>query len=149
MILNLPNQNLVSLVRELCKLPRETEWVEFKENNANPQAIGEYMSALANSATLAGKARAYLVWGVEDTNHAIVGTHFSPSRAKKGNEELENWLVRLLEPRINFHFFELSVDEQPVVLLEISGAVHQPVRFQGQAFIRIGSYTNSLKSSYR
>lgn len=144
MILNLPNQNLVSLVRELCKLPRETEWVEFKENNANPQAIGEYMSALANSATLAGKARAYLVWGVEDTNHAIVGTHFSPSRAKKGNEELENWLVRLLEPRINFHFFELSVDEQPVVLLEISGAVHQPVRFQGQAFIRIGSYKKKL-----
>ena len=59
-----PAEYLVSLVRELCKLPQETEWVEFKVNDAEPQAIGEYLSALANSAALAGKAFAYLVWGV-------------------------------------------------------------------------------------
>ena len=43
---------LTSLVRELCAQPRETEWVEFKENDAEPQAIGEYVSALANAAAL-------------------------------------------------------------------------------------------------
>jgi ATP-dependent DNA helicase RecG len=52
---------LVGLVRELCKLPQETEWVEFKENDAEPQQIGEYLSALANSAALTGKAFAYWV----------------------------------------------------------------------------------------
>ena len=52
------------LVRELCKLPRETEWVEFKRNEAEPQRIGEYLSGLANAAALAGKAWAYIVWGV-------------------------------------------------------------------------------------
>ena len=41
---------LVGLVRELCNLPHETEWVEFKVNHRNPQAIGEYVSALSNSA---------------------------------------------------------------------------------------------------
>ena len=46
---------LASLLRELCKLPRETEWVEFKVNNAEPQEIGEYISALANSAALVGQ----------------------------------------------------------------------------------------------
>lgn len=46
---------LVSLVHELCKLPQETEWVEFKENKADPQDIGEYLSALANSAALEAK----------------------------------------------------------------------------------------------
>jgi hypothetical protein len=35
---------LQGLVRELCKLPRETEWLEFKANNDNPQEIGEYIS---------------------------------------------------------------------------------------------------------
>ena len=35
------------LVRELCNLPAETELVEFKRNNSNPQEIGEYISALA------------------------------------------------------------------------------------------------------
>jgi predicted HTH transcriptional regulator len=50
----------VSLVNELRALPRETEWVEFKVNDAEQQAIGEYISALANAAALVGKAFAYL-----------------------------------------------------------------------------------------
>lgn len=41
-----------SLVRELAKLPDETEWVEFKCNNKQPQIIGEYISALSNSVAL-------------------------------------------------------------------------------------------------
>ena len=61
-----PADYLVSLVHELCALPRETEWVEFKVNDAEPQAIGELISALANAAALVGKAFAYLVWGVRD-----------------------------------------------------------------------------------
>ena len=36
---------LQSLVRELAKLSDETEWVEFKCNNKQPQMIGEYISA--------------------------------------------------------------------------------------------------------
>ncbi len=35
------------LINELTTLPKETEWVEFKVNNANPQEIGEYISALS------------------------------------------------------------------------------------------------------
>lgn len=146
MIFNLPNQHLVSLVRELARLPKETEWVEFKVNNDDPKEIGEYLSALANAATLAGKAKAYMVWGIEDTGHTIVGTQFFPSTAKQGNEDLENWLLRLLEPRINFQFFELTIDDVPIVLLEISSATKQPVRFQGQEFIRVGSYKQPLKN---
>ncbi|RKI05073.1 RNA-binding domain-containing protein [Corallococcus sp. AB038B] len=63
---------LVGLVRELCKLPHETEWVELKENSAEPHLIGKYLSALANAAALKGKAFAYLLWGVRDSDHAIV-----------------------------------------------------------------------------
>lgn len=48
------NDYLTGLVRELCKLPRETGWVEFKENSGEPKLIGEYLSALANSAALEG-----------------------------------------------------------------------------------------------
>jgi len=136
---------LVSLVRELCKLPKETEWVEFKVDNDNPQEIGEYLSALANSAALAGKAFAYLIWGVEDETHQVVGARFSSSASKIGNEELENWLLRLLSPKIHFRFFEFAVDERLVVLLEIERAFRHPVQFQGNEFIRIGSYKKRLK----
>lgn len=42
-------EELIKLVDELCTMPRETEWVEFKENYYDPQEIGEYISALSNS----------------------------------------------------------------------------------------------------
>lgn len=67
---------LRSLVRELTRLPDETEWVEFKCNNKQPQMIGEYISALSNAAALCERPKAYLVWGVDDKTHKIVGTEF-------------------------------------------------------------------------
>ncbi|MDP2793059.1 MAG: hypothetical protein Q8O25_03090 [Sulfurisoma sp.] len=39
----------------------------------------------------------------------------------------------------------MTVDELPVVLLEIERAFRQPVQFQGQEFIRVGSYKKRLK----
>src|SRR3989338_11426563 len=112
-----PVEYLVSLVRELCKLPQETEWAEFKVSDAEPQQIGEYLSALANSAALAVKAFAYLVWGVSDGEHAVVGTKFSPATAKVGNEELESWLLRSLAPKIHFRFFDVLLNSLPLVVL--------------------------------
>ena len=103
------NQYLKSLVSELTLLSNETEWVEFKVNNKEPQLIGEYISALSNSAALEGKKYAYLLWGVDDNTHEIIGTNFEPKKLKKGNEELENWLYRLISPKINFKFYVSSL----------------------------------------
>ena len=100
---------LISLLSELRKLPTETEWLEFKHQNDTPEEIGEYLSALANSAALTGKITAYMFWGIDDITHDIIGTRFSPPAKKVGNEELESWLLRLLSPKINFHFYELLV----------------------------------------
>jgi len=136
---------LNGLLRELTALPNETEWVEFKQNNKNPEQIGEYISALSNSAALCGKANAYLVWGVDDATHEIVGTNFSPSTEKKSNEELESWLLKLLSPKIHFHFYSLDIEKKQVVILEIARATHNPVQFQGLEFIRVGSYKKKLK----
>jgi len=140
-----PIENLHSLLRELCKLPNETEWVEFKRNNKDPKEIGEYISALANSAALYGKLHAYVVWGVRDEDHAVVGTTFKPSQTKQGNEELESWLLRLLNPKLLFRFHEFEYDDKSVVILEIHQAIHTPVQFEGREYIRIGSYKKPLK----
>ena len=136
---------LLSLLRELCRLPNETEWVEFKHNNAEPQMIGEYISALANSAALVRKQSAYLVWGVEDKSHDVVGTTFKPSSARHKQQELESWLLQKTAPKIDFRFYEFVVsDEFPVVILEIQAATHTPVQFDGKEFIRVGSNKKSL-----
>lgn len=136
---------LAGLVTELRKLSTETPWLEFKKDNDDPLEIGEYISALSNAAALHGKANAYAVWGVEDGTHAVVGTGFKPAQAKKGGEELENWLLRLLDPRLHFRFFELSYEGKPVVVLEIPRASGRPVQFQGVEFIRVGTYRQKLK----
>ncbi|MFZ5569977.1 MAG: ATP-binding protein [Thermodesulfobacteriota bacterium] len=136
---------LTGLLRELRALPKETEWVEFKANFADPQEIGEYISALSNSAALCGKANGYLVWGIDDQSHEVKGTAFCPARARKGSEELESWLLRLLSPRIHFSFHEINFEDAPVVILEISRASSNPVQFQGREFIRVGSYKKRLK----
>ena len=41
---------LHALLDRLRAEPRETEWLEFKTNRYEPQLLGEYLSALANSA---------------------------------------------------------------------------------------------------
>ena len=133
------------LVYELCKLPQETEWVEFKENDDEAQRIGEYLSGLSNAATLIGKATAFVVWGVEDATHDVVGTRFAPARMKVGNEDLANWLLRLLSPRIVFRFHEAEMDGRRIVVLEMGGAFSHPVRFGGVEFLRVGSYLKKLK----
>jgi ATP-dependent DNA helicase RecG len=138
-------QYLTGLVRELRGLPAETEWVEFKANNADGQAIGEYISALANTAALMGKASGYLVWGIDDETHDVVGTSFRPRTERRGNEELESWLLRLLNPKADFRFHEITLDETRVVILEIERATRQPVQFQGVEYIRVGSYKKKLK----
>lgn len=136
---------LLSLVNELRKLPAETAWLEFKVNNDKFEEIGEYISALSNAAALHGKANAYLIWGIQDGTHEIVGTTFKPRQAKQGNEELENWLLRQLNPHPHFSFHELEMDGHAVVLLEIPRAEAKPVQFCGKEWIRVGTYRKNLK----
>ncbi len=145
MIVNRPKEFLVSLLTELRKLSNETEWVEFKYQNDTPNEIGEYLSALANSAALIGKVTAFMIWGVDDQTHDIIGTTFSPSTKKIGNEELENWLLRLLSPKINFHFHPIDIDDKKIIILEVGAAFRHPVRFKHNEYIRVGSYKKKLK----
>ena len=58
---------------------------------------------------------------------------------------MEAWLSRMLSPRINFRFFEVPMDEDNVVLMEIPCAEKQPVQFAGGEYIRIGTNKKNLK----
>ena len=65
--------NIDILVKELCKLPKEVGWVEFKHNNSEPNMIGEDISALVNTATLNARDSANRIRGVDETPHEIRG----------------------------------------------------------------------------
>ena len=137
--------NLQQLLNKFRSLPSETEWIEFKVNNKEPQLIGEYVSALSNSACLQDEDYGYLIFGIEDKSHDIIGTDFSPKSAKgKGNEGLEPWLARLLTPRIDFRIFEDYINGKKIVIFQIEATVNTPVKFKEKAYIRIGEHKHNL-----
>ena len=137
-------ENLIFLIKELIKQPTETQWLEFKQNFKDPKMIGRDISALANAAALHEKNCAYMIWGIKDDTHEVVGTTFDYRTAKKGNEELENWLRRLLSSNANFEFSMVEYESKPVVVLAIYKAVDKTVMFEKIDYIRIGSYTKKL-----
>lgn len=135
---------LLHMVPELASLPAETEWLEFKVNNGDSQMIGENISALSNSARIAGEDFGFLVWGVEDGTHRIVGTAFDPATVRVGNEPLETWLTRQVHPQIHFEFESLTISGTRIVVLTIEPAISEPVKFNGVEYIRVGPSTREL-----
>ena len=133
-----------TIIADIQASPKECEWVEFKENNANPEEIGEYISALANGAAYTGQSKGYLIFGMNDKTHAIVGTTFNPKHEKIGNEEIENWIATQLSPRIDFMIHETTINEKRIVLFILDSAGNMPVKFKGTAWIRVGSYKKKL-----
>ena len=137
-------ENLDRLVNELRKLPNETPWVEFKHNNYDPVMIGQSVSALANSAALQEKSFAYMLWGIDDMTHEIIGTDYNLQTLKKGNQELENWLRYLLSKNADFEFHNVRMNDKNVGVLIIYRAASQTVTFEKVDYIRVGSYTKKL-----
>ena len=135
---------LRDLVRELCALPTETEWVEFKVGNTEPEGIGKRISALANGAALQNEATAYMVWGIEDKTHDVVGTSFSYETKKQGNQQLESWLRSTVSTNIDFRFHGLTIDDLRIVILEIASATQHPVNFRNIEYVRVGQSTEPL-----
>ena len=137
-------ENLDRLVNELRTYPNETPWLEFKHNNYDPDMIGEDISALANSAALYEKSCAYMLWGIDNTTHEIVGTNYNLQTLTKGKQELENWLRSLLSPNADFEFHTVKMNHMDVGVLIIYRAANQSVMFKKVDYIRVGSYTKKL-----
>lgn len=138
-------EEAIKLINDLRRISSEVEWVEFKLNHQAPDKIGEYVSALANSACLHQRSEAYLIFGIEDETHKVVGTKYAPEKTKgKGAEDLEPWLHRNLKPKIDFKIQEVQHPDGRIVIFFIQPAFAGPVKFNNKAWIRIGSIKKPL-----
>lgn len=133
-----------ALIRNLCELPAETDWVEFKVGTFNAETMGKYISALANAAIFHDRDHAYMVFGIEDETHNIVGTDVRIDKRKVGNDTFLFWLNQLVEPKIEVQHHRLEIDGKWVELLCIDPAYQQPVTFKGLPYIRVGSAQQPL-----
>ena len=75
-----------------------------------------------------------------------MGTKFDHRKQKQGNEDLENWLNRLIEPKIGLAVYTVQyAATKRIVLFEIPAAFNQPTAFAGREYVRIGSCRQDLR----
>lgn len=143
--LGMDEEELVLLINKLLKYKRETTWIEFKKNYTGPTELGMYISGLANAALLAGKEKAYLVYGIEDTTLEVVGTTFDFDSEKEKQQELTSWITTKINPQTVFSNYKITFMGKDIVILEIESAKDRPIKFQNNAYIRIGTYLKPLE----
>ena len=80
--MNYPVDYCKQVVKELAMTKEELGYVAFEVNNKDPDMIAKYISGLSNAATLMNMPYAYIIWGVEDGTHKIVGTEFDYRKEK-------------------------------------------------------------------
>jgi len=127
-------------LQQLRSLSAETEIVEFKEakSNFDFSKLGKYFSALSNEANLKGNPYAWLVFGIEDKHHKIVGSQFRPLR--KDLDSLKGEIAKKTTNGITFiEIYELKFDEGRVIMFQIPAAPKGfPIAFEGHYYGRDG-----------
>ena len=140
------NLELIELIDELRALPKENEWVEFKTGNVTTNdKLGQYISGLSNAACITNQSFAYLVFGINDETHQVVGTNFNFKNRKEGNEELELWIRRFLSPSIKFDHFICNYGTDHLEIFRIPAATGEPTNFKNYPYIRFDSSLTDLK----
>lgn len=134
----------VRCVLELLANHKECEWIEFKENNSDPEMIWRLISALSNSALIAAKPFGFAVWGVKDHSREIVGTTFDPRNHQHGRLLLH--LANNLDPNPDPVFDDLTIRGNRLCLLRVPAASGRPVRYKGEAYLRIDESVTQAKS---
>ncbi|MFA6711502.1 MAG: RNA-binding domain-containing protein [Candidatus Caldatribacteriota bacterium] len=132
------NDELQVILQTLRNLNAENEVVEFKEakNTYDFKKLGKYFSALSNEANLKGKPFAWLVFGIENKRHQIVGSSFRSQR--KDLDSLKSEIANKMTNRITFiEIYELKEQERRVVMFQIPAAPRGlPIAFDGHYYGR-------------
>jgi ATP-dependent DNA helicase RecG len=126
-------QELQKILSDALSLTAETEIVEFKEAKSSYDfhKIGKYFSALSNEANLKGRDCAWLIFGVEDRKHIIVGSSYRLNR--KDLDSLKKEIGDKTTNNITFiEIYELKTPDGRVVMFQIPAAPQGiPVEFEG------------------
>lgn len=118
----------------------ENEIIEFKkaENNYDFEKLGKYFSAISNEANLRGLECGWIVFGVWDKTHEIIGTNYNNS--EESLNKLKHDIAQQTTDRHTFrNIYSLTVDGKRVLLFEIPASPRNIVmHWKGIAYARDG-----------
>lgn len=136
----------ITFIDSVRAFEREPDWVEFKQNNFDPNTVGKYVSSLANSAIIHEKDEAYLIFGIENETHRVTGTDVDLAAQQIGSEPFLLWLAKYVEPNLYIHHQRIDYHGKLVEVLCVKPPYQQPVRFKGQAYVRVGGSQQPLNN---
>lgn len=136
--------NVKDVLNEICLYKFEQDWFAFMENYDNDDKIGEYISALSNSAAYCGRKYAYMVWGISTKNHISLGTSFDYDKNIRHGDSLKHYLESKLSDNVFIDFKEENYKGKRIVILIISAAKTIPVDWDGKRYIKVDSKREQL-----
>ncbi|MDR1861768.1 MAG: ATP-binding protein [Candidatus Ancillula sp.] len=88
----------------------ESETVEFKEANDNfsTSVIGQYFSALSNEANLKKVDSGWLIFGVRNADHVIIGTDYRNDEVRLQNIKHQMTQITHGYSFVNVNAFEIE-----------------------------------------
>lgn len=124
----------------------EGEVVEFKRagHDYSTDRIGQYFSALANEANLRGLSCAWLVFGIDNKQRAVVGTDYRPEADRL--QGLKHQISDDTQPSVTLrNIHELHHANGRVLLFEIPAAPRgMPIAWKGHYYSRSGESLDAL-----
>ena len=133
-------EELIQQLNKLRSLTSENEVVEFKEakNSYDFNKLGKYFSALSNEANLKKSDSAWLIFGIKDKGHTVVGSNYRRNRAEL--DRLKEEIANKTTNRITFvEIHELNLPEGRVVLFQIPATPKGiPIAWEGHYYGRDG-----------
>lgn len=132
--------NIEKILDDLLLLSSENEVVEFKEAKTDYsfEKLGKYFSAISNEANLKNKSYGWLVFGVEDKKHTIVGSSYRNYRPKL--DSLKGEIANKTTNRITYiDIHEVEREGKRILMFQIPAAPRGlPIAFDGHYYARDG-----------
>ncbi len=122
----------------------ETEVLEFKEakQSFSKDKLGQYFSALGNEANLKKKEYAYIIFGINDKTHKIVGSNISDKQLNEFKRDIADHS----SPKLTFIDVQrIKTDSGDVIVFVIPPAPPGvPISWKGHRYGRDGESLGGL-----
>lgn len=128
---------LIDILRELLK-NSENEYIEFKraENNFDTDKLGKYFSAMANEATLQNKQFGWIIFGIDDKTHEVLGTNYC---IDNNFNNIKKQISDNTTDNISFlDVYSIYYHENRVIMFQVPAAVGMPINWKGYPYWRTG-----------
>lgn len=140
------NDELLDILDELLA-NKENECVEFKraKNDFDIDLLGKYFSALWNEANLKNKQYSWIIFGVDDKTHNLIGTNFLYDN---NFNKIKKQIADNTTDNITFiEIYSIYKDDKRVIMFQVPAASGVPINWKGFAYGRAGESLMPLASN--